>query len=103
MKQNIKYKALRNRRPQHRINLCYKMFSARVIEVSKNLTMPRLDNKTRGLRRWPTRETIVLRCKKLNPGSTEIFEFKVRNSELFRTSVPISQECVHENFERDFL
>ena len=36
-------------------------------------------NKTRGLRRWPTRETIVLRCNKLNPGSTEIVEIKVMN------------------------
>ena len=48
-------------------------------------------NKTRGLRWWPTRETIVLRCNKVNPGSTEIFEFQVRNSELFGTSVQTSQ------------
>ena len=54
------------------------------------------NNKTRGLRRWPTRETIVLRSNKLNPGSTEIFEIKVRNLDLFGTSVPTSQECVHK-------
>ena len=49
-------------------------------------------NKTRGLRRWPTRETIVLRCNKFNTGSTEIFEFQARNSELFWnkcTNVPV--------------
>ena len=57
-------------------------------------------NKTRGLRRWPTRETIVLRGNKLNPGSTEIFEINVRNSELFGASVPTSQEFVHKNSER---
>ena len=51
-------------------------------------------NKTRGLRRGPTRETIVLGCKKFNPESTEIFEFKIRNSELFGTRVVRSQECV---------
>jgi len=60
-------------------------------------------NKTRGLRRWPTRETIVLRCNKLNPGSTEIFEIKVRNLDLFGTSVPTSQEYVHKNLERYFI
>ena len=60
-------------------------------------------NKTRGLRRWPTRETIVLRCNKLNPRSTEIFEIKVRNSDLFWTSVPTSKECVHNNKERSIL
>ena len=58
------------------------------------------NNKTRGLRRWPTRETIVLRCNKFNPGSTGIFEFQVRTSELFVTSVPTSQECVHKKSER---
>ena len=41
-----------------------------------------------------------LTCHKINPGSTEIFEFQARNSESFRTSVPIPQECVHENSER---
>ena len=56
-------------------------------------------NKTRGLRRCPTRETIVLRCNKLNPGSTETFEIKVKNSDLFWTSVPKSEECVHKNSE----
>ena len=60
-------------------------------------------NKTSGLRRWPTRETIVLRCKKINPGSTEIYEIKVRNSDLFGTSVPTSQKCVHKNSERYFI
>ena len=34
----------------------------------------------------------MLRCNKLNPGSTEVFEIKVRNLELFGTSVPTSQE-----------
>ena len=32
-------------------------------------------NKTRGLRRWPTKETIVLRCIKYNPGNTYIPKF----------------------------
>ena len=59
-----------------------------------------LINKTRGLRRWPERETIVLRCKKFNPGSTELFEYQVRNSELFGTSVTTSENCVHKNSER---
>ena len=45
-------------------------------------------------------ETKGLRCKKLNPGSTEIFEFNVRNWDLFGTSVPTSQECVHKKSER---
>ena len=54
-------------------------------------------NKTRGLRRWPTREKIVVRCNKFNPGSTDIFEFQVRTSELFVTSVTTSKECVHKN------
>ena len=53
------------------------------------------DNKTRGLRRWPTRETIVLRWNKFNPGSTDIYEFQVRTLELFVTSVRTPQECVH--------
>ena len=57
-------------------------------------------NKTRGLRRWPTRETIVLRCNKLNPGSTEIFAIEVRNLDLSGTSVKTSKECVHKNSER---
>ena len=57
-------------------------------------------NKTRGLRRWPTRETIVLRWNKFNPGSTDIYEFQVRTLELFVTSVPTSQECVHKKSER---
>ena len=57
-------------------------------------------NKTRGLRRWPTRETIVLRCNKLNPGSTEIFEINVRNSDLFGASLPTSKKIVHKNSER---
>ena len=39
-------------------------------------------DKTRGLRRWPKRETIELRCNKLYPGSTEIFAIKVRNLDL---------------------
>ena len=43
----------------------------------------KLNNKTRGLRRWPTRETIVLRYNKLNPGSIEIFEIKASYPELF--------------------
>ena len=46
------------------------------------------------------RETIVVKCNKLNPEHTDIFEFQFRTSELFVTSVPISQECVHENSER---
>ena len=45
-------------------------------------------NKTRGLRRWPTRDTKVLECKKLHPWRTEISEFQVRNAELLETSVP---------------
>ena len=56
-------------------------------------------NKTRGLRRWPTRETIVLRSNKFNPESTDIFEFQVQNSESFETSVSISKECVHKSSE----
>ena len=62
-----------------------------------------INNKTRGLRRWPTRETIVLRCNKLNPGSTEIFAIKVRNVDLSGTSVKTSKECVHKNSERYFI
>ena len=57
-------------------------------------------NKTRGLRRWPKRVTIVLRCNKFDPGSTDIYEFQFRTSQLFVTSVPTSQECVHKNSER---
>ena len=34
---------------------------------------------------------------KFNPGSTDIFEFQVRNLELFEISVPTSQEYVHKN------
>ena len=60
-------------------------------------------NKTRGLRRCPTRETIVLRCYKFNPESTEIFEFEVKNSELFGTGVARSQECFHKNSKRYFI
>ena len=48
-------------------------------------------------------ETIVLRCNKLNPESTEIFEIKVKNLYLSGTSVPKSQECVHKNSERYFI
>ena len=61
------------------------------------------EKQTRGLRRWPTKETRVLRCNKLNPGSTQIFEYQVRNSELFRTGEPIFQECVHKISERYFI
>ena len=60
-------------------------------------------NKTRGLRRWPTRETIVLRCNKLNPGSTEIFEIRLKILEILGTCVPTSQECVHKHSERYFI
>ena len=67
------------------------------------LNWPMYVNKTRGLRRWPTRETIVLGCNNFNPGSTGIFEFQVRTSELFLTSVPTSKECVHNNKERYIL
>ena len=63
---------------------------------------PRI-NKTRGLRRWPTGETIVLRSNNFNPGSREIFEFQVRNSKLFGTSLPTFQECVHKNSEIFFI
>ena len=59
--------------------------------------------KTRGLRRWPTRKTIVLRCNKLNLGITEIFEMKFRNLDLLGTSAPTSQECAHKNSERYFV
>ena len=41
---------------------------------------------------------MVLRCNKLNQGSTEMFEFPVRNSELFGTNVPTCQACVHQKF-----
>ena len=34
-------------------------------------------NKTRGLRKWPTRKTPVVRCDKLNPRHTEIFAVKL--------------------------
>ena len=47
-----------------------------------------------------TRDTIVLRFNKFNPGSTDKFEFQVRNLELFGTSLPTSKECVHKNSER---
>ena len=63
------------------------------------------ENKTRGLRRWPTRETILLRCNMLNPGSTEIYEINVRNSELFGASVPTFQEYLqmsHSELEISF-
>ena len=60
-------------------------------------------NKTRGLRKWPTSETIVLICNKLILGSTEIFEIEVRNSDLFGTSVPTCQECVHNKSEIYFI
>jgi len=36
----------------------------------------------------------------MNPGSTEIYEINVKNSELFGASVPTSQEFVHKNSER---
>ena len=48
-------------------------------------------------------ETIVLRCKKLNPGHTEIFEIRVGILDIFGTSAPTSQECVHKNSERYFI
>ena len=76
--------------------ICFKVRSETVMSWRiKNLFGPNCqDNKTRGLRRWPTRETIELRCNKFNQGSTEIFEFQVSNSELFGRSVPTSQECL---------
>ena len=37
---------------------------------------------------------------KFNPGSTDLFEYQVRNSELFGTSVTTSENCVHKNSER---
>ena len=48
-------------------------------------------------------ETIVLRCNKLNPGSTEIFEIEVSYLDLYGKSVPSSQECVHKNSEGYFI
>ena len=44
-------------------------------------------------------ETIVLRCNKFNPGSTDIFEFQVIDSELLGASVPKSQECLTKNMK----
>ena len=67
----------------------------------KSGTCLSINNRTRGLRRWATRETIVFRCNKLNP--TKILWCQVRNSELFGTSVPTSQECVNKNSERYFI
>ena len=39
----------------------------------------------------------MLRCNKFNPGSKDIFEFQVGNSELFGTSEPTSKKCFHKN------
>ena len=44
-----------------------------VQKKAQNIIWLLMKNKTRGLRRCPTREIIVLRCNKLNPETTEIF------------------------------
>ena len=45
-----------------------------LIPIHRGLRGKYIFNKTRGLRKWPKRETIELRCNKLNPGRTETFE-----------------------------
>ena len=45
----------------------------------------------------------IVKMFKLNPGSTEMFEIKVRNLDLFGTSVKTFKECVHQNSERYFI